>query len=263
MTLIGVGYRRALAGWIETQPPELDCLEITAEHFFDGGEVRLRELAERYPLMVHGLGLSLGTPGPLDADVLSRFARVVKTANPLWISEHVAFTRCGNVDLGHLNPLSPCAENISMFADHAAEVIERCGKPLILENITSDLRLSGTLSEPEFLNRLCEAANCKLLLDVTNLFINGQNHDFDPRAWLYEIDPSRIVQLHVVGYSRDGERWCDRHAEAIQEDLWGLIDEAREYAHPEAIIVERDANFPLTQEIADEIRRLRNGYVHA
>ena len=84
MTLIGVGYRRALAGWIETQPPELDCLEITAEHFFDGGEVRLRELAERYPLMVHGLGLSLGTPGPLDADVLSRFARVVKTANPLW-----------------------------------------------------------------------------------------------------------------------------------------------------------------------------------
>ena len=263
MTLIGVGYRRALAGWIATQPTGLDCLEITAEHFFDGGEARLRGLAERYPLMVHGLGLSLGTPGPLDADTLTRFAHVVNTANPLWISEHVAFTRCGSVDLGHLNPISPCAETIAVLADHAAEVIERCGKPLILENITSDLRLPGTLSEPEFLNRLCEAANCELLLDVTNLFINGRNHDFDPRAWLYEIDPSRIVQLHVVGYSREGERWYDRHAEAIQEDLWRLIDEAREYANPKAIIVERDANFPPPQEIADELHRLHDGHVHA
>ncbi len=259
--MIGISYRQELAPWLDTCPEEVECLEIIAEHFFDGGFDRLRTLSKKYPLSVHGLGMSLGTPGPLDHETLERFARVVDVCDPLWVSEHVAFTRTNEVDLGHLNPVRPGMESINVIAEHAHAIVERCGKPLILENITTDLQIQGTISEPEFLNCLCEAADCGLLLDVTNLYINARNHGFDARRWLHEIEPHRIVQLHVVGYSRRSGRWRDLHAEAIQDDLWTLIEEAIDYAPIKSVILERDWNFPPTFELAAELRRLREWYV--
>ena len=114
-------------------------------------------------------------------------------------------------------------------------------------------------NEPDivrFLGRLCERADCGLLLDVTNLYINSRNHGFDPRAWLRELDPRRIVQLHVVGYSvRDG-RWQDSHAEPIQDDLRELVHDVLAYAPVRSIIIERDANFPPVEELAEELRKL-------
>jgi uncharacterized protein (UPF0276 family) len=253
---IGIGYRHELVHWINARPPEIGCLEITAEHFFDGGEAQLKALKRDYPLMVHGLGLSLGTPGPLDAETLERFAQVVRAGDPVWISEHIAFTRTHEVDLGHLNPVRPTEETLAILADHAQEVAGYCGKPLILENITSHLRLEGTMSETEFLNRLCERSGCGLLLDVTNLYINSRNHKFDPIKWLSEIDPHRIVQLHVVGYSKRHDRWEDFHGEPIQDDLLQLTKEVVSYAPVQAVIVERDKNFPPPEELARELRKL-------
>ena len=257
MRRVGIGYRRELANWIEGRPPEIECLEITAEHFFDGGDEQLRSLAVDYPVFVHGLGLSLGTPGPLDKNVLEHFVRLVKIANPEWISEHIAFTRSSEIDLGHLNPVQPAYETLSIIADHAVEVSEQCGKPLILENITSHLRLEGEMSEPEFLNHLCEKAGCGLLLDVTNLYINSKNHNFDPCSWLHELNPQHIVQLHVVGYSVVNGQWQDLHSESIQEDLLDLVDQVLGYAPVQAIIIERDSNFPESEELAGELRKLK------
>ena len=110
--------------------------------------------------------------------------------------------------------------------------------------------------EPEFLNRLCEKADCGILLDVTNLYINSKNHGFDPRTWLNELNPERIVQLHVVGYSVRAGRWEDLHSEPIQDDLLGLIREVLAYAPVRAIIIERDSNFPEPEELAVELRKL-------
>lgn len=256
MRRIGIGYRHPLAAWIDRGPLEVGCLEITAEHFFEGGEDRLRSLSERYPLFVHGLGLSLGTPGPLDAGTLRRFAEISRIANPMWISEHVAFTRTAEVDLGHLNPIRPSRESLAVFVDHARELAETCRKPLIVENITSHLRLEGEFSETEFLNRLCELANCGLLLDVTNLFINAKNHGFDPRKWLRDIEPRRIVQLHVVGYSQNEGRYEDHHGAAIQDDLLELVSDVLDYAPVQAVILERDLNLENVDAIVAELRRL-------
>jgi hypothetical protein len=202
--------------------------------------------------MVHGLGLSLGTPGPLRSE---NFERVVRAADPMWISEHVAFTRTAEVDLGHLNPVRPDHETLRIMADHARELAARCGKPLILENITTHLRVRGPMSETEFLNRLCERAGCGLLLDVTNLYINSRNHGFDPAPWLREIEPSNIVQLHVVGYSTEEGRWQDRHACAIQPELLDLVRAVLDYAPAKAVIVERDENIPA--DLSDELEALR------
>jgi len=256
--LIGLGYRQPLAEWISTCPSEVHCLEITAEHFFDHGQARLEWLSENYPLYVHGLGLSLGTPGPLDAETLDQFAQVASIANPDWISEHVAFTRSAEVDLGHLNPVAPTERSLQTLVDHARELMDRCQKPLILENVTSFLRLEGALSEPEFLNRLCDQAGCGVLLDVTNLLINARNHDFDELAWLQELDPRHIRQLHVVGYSQRGGVWHDNHGAAIQDELFQLIAEVVQRTFVRAVIVERDMNFPPTDELRLELSRLED-----
>ena len=254
--MIGVGYRKELADWIDSRPRGIKCLEITAEHFFHGDDERLTQLAKQFRIFVHGLGLSLGTPGLFDAKTLDHFVRVVRAANPDWISEHIAFTRTAEVDLGHLNPVPPTREMLGIVADHAREVSARCGKPIILENITSHVRLTGDLSETDFLNKLCERANCGLLLDVTNLFINSRNHRFDPLAWLREIEPHRIVQLHIVGYSRAGDRYTDGHSQPIQEELIELARAVVNYAPVKAIILERDDDFPATPGLELEIAKL-------
>ena len=263
MMKIGVGYRRPLSAWIESNPSGVDCLEITAEHFFHEREAHLVALAKQYPLFVHGLGLSLGTPGPLDQRHLDQFARVVRLTNPAWVSEHVAFTRTSEADLGHLNPVPPTREMLEIIADHVREIAERCGKPVLLENITSQVPLTGEWREAEFLNRICERADCGLLLDVTNLFINSRNHGFDPLDWLRAMDPRRIRQLHLVGYTRSGKRYADSHAEPIQEELIDLALAVVAYAPVEALILERDADFPDAAGLADEIaklQRIRGGH---
>jgi uncharacterized protein (UPF0276 family) len=110
--MTGVGYRRELAHWIASRPPGVECIEITAEHFFERDEETLVELRKQFHLFVHGLSLSLGTPGPLDRRRMDQFARVVRLAQPDWISEHIAFTRTSEVDLGHLNPVRPTRETM-------------------------------------------------------------------------------------------------------------------------------------------------------
>jgi uncharacterized protein (UPF0276 family) len=254
---IGLGYRRELAAWIAAKPPDVNCLEITAEHFFQGGEEHLAALAQNFSLFVHGLGLSLGTPGPLDAQRLEQFARVVRIANPEWISDHIAFTRTAEADLGHLNPVPPTREMLNVIADHAREISEHCKKPFLLENITSHIQLTGDLSETNFLNQLCERADCGLLLDVTNLFINSRNHGYDPVKWLHEIQPRRITQLHLVGYSRAGERYTDSHSQPIQEELIELAQAVVHYAPVKALILERDEDFPATHKLELEIAKLK------
>lgn len=258
---VGVGFRRELAAWIATRP--VDCLEITAEHFYGRNEDLLHRLSGDFSLFVHGLGLSLGTPGRLDEQRLSQFARVVEIARPDWISEHVAFTRTAEVDLGHLNPVLPDRKTARVIADHAREISERCGRPIILENITSHLRVEGELSETDFLNEVCELSGCGLLLDVTNLFINSRNHGFDPVAWFRELPADRITQLHLVGYSMDHGRYADGHANPVQQELLDLARLVTDYASVKAAILERDSHFPGDEEMEREVAKLRGIHGHA
>ena len=233
-------------------------MEITAEHFYGGDEELelLAGLAKDYPLFVHGLGLSLGTPGALDVERVEKFARIAQIANARWISEHIAFTRTAEVDLGHLNPVRPTREMAGLIAAHARELSDRCEKPLILENITSHLQLEGDLSETDFLNAICAQADCGLLLDVTNLYINSRNHRFDPLAWLDNLDAGRITQLHVVGYSMHGDRYTDGHGEPVQPELLDLAREVFKRAPVKAVILERDENFPDTAGMETELGKL-------
>lgn len=256
--LVGLGFRPMVADWVLSHPDVIDCLELTAEHFFDGGQEVLSRLRNLYPISVHGLGLSLGTPGPLDSETLSQFQRVVDLAGARWTSEHIAFTKTDQVDLGHLNPVPLTDDSLQTLIDHAREVMDRCQKPLLLENITSYLRVPGQMSETEFINRLCQRSGAGLLLDVTNLFINSRNHDFDPIDWLHQIAPQHIQQLHIVGYTFSGGVWHDRHCEPIQQELFELAAKVVSYAPVESIIVERDDDSATADQMESELLRLQD-----
>lgn len=257
---IGLGYRQHLDAWLRRGPASVGCLEITADHFFPeaGGldPAELPVLGERYPLMVHGLSLSLGTPGPLDSAALEAFAAVAEAADPLWVSEHVAFTRSGRIDLGHLNPVPMTEESLGVLTEHTREVQRRCGRPMLLENITTHLGPIGEMDEPVFLNRLCESSGCGLLLDVTNVLINARNRGADPHGWLEQLDLNHVRQLHAVGYGwRDG-RWQDTHAAPLDEEVLELVRWVTERAPVEVVTLERDDPESTPEELEHELRRL-------
>jgi len=203
--------------------------------------------------MLHGLGLSMGTPGPLDQAYLGRFAAVCNCTDPIWISEHIAFTKTDYADLGHLNPIPYTSNTLAYFSEHVIEVSEYCNKPILLENITTHIQIDSPMRETDFINRLCDKTGCGLLLDVTNLYVNSKNHHFSTTRWLHEIQPGYIRQLHVVGYKRVHDTYFDIHGDAIQPEIYQLINEVIEYSSVDTIIYERDQNFPDTAELTAEL----------
>lgn len=257
MTKVGIGYRQEIATWILSFPEEIECLEITAEHFFRAGGDILDNLKSRLPVCVHGLGMSLGTPGPLDPYRLERFTNVAIRASAVWISEHIAYTRAGGTDLGHLNPIPRTSESLEIVVRNAKQLIAATDRPLLLENITAILDPGGDLEETEFIRRICESADVDILLDVTNLFINSHNHQYDPLQWLHRLPGERIRQLHIVGYTEKNGYLHDSHSHKIQEEVLELMKTIVEYGNVEAIILERDENFDIA-EIQHELRRIKD-----
>ncbi len=255
MRRLGVGYRNELAGWIHSRPDEIDCLEVTAEHFFDHPE-RLVELKKMYPLFLHGLGLSLGTPGKLDSSHLQRFVDVCNIADPEWVSEHIAFTRSHAVDLGHLNPVPLTRSTLHCMIDHVLELKQACNKPVLLENIATHIQIKSEIAETDFINRLCEATGSGLLLDITNLYVNSKNHHYLATDWLSEIQSEYVRQLHIVGYTKKQDIYHDTHSAAIQTPILSLLETVLEFPGIESIIIERDQDFPPINELEAELRMI-------
>ena len=260
MRRVGVAYRTALAKWIHSYPEEINCLELTAEHFFDD-PTAIEQLRGHYPLMLHGLGISLGTPGPLDAAYIQKFVDVCRLADPVWVSEHIAFTRTADVDLGHLNPIPYTRETLAYFSDHVQELQDACGKPLLLENITSHLHIDSPLAETDFINSVCDKTGCGVLLDVTNLYVNSRNHQFDPQAWLREIQSQTIRQIHIVGYSEQAGVLHDSHDGDIQQELFALTRAAMRCSAVDTVIIERDHNFPPVNRLITELHTLTQCFI--
>ena len=181
---------------------------------------------------------------------------VVEYGDARWVSEHVAFTRAGGVDLGHLNPVPLTRESLRVLGRHVLEVQRACGRRLLLENIATELPPPGDMDEPAFLNALCAETGAGLLLDVTNLHVNAHNHGYAAHAWLDRLDSSQVVQVHVTGYTRRGRRLADEHAEPVQPELYELLDRIAAFAALEAVIVERDRDIPPPAAMATELAAL-------
>ena len=223
----GMGYRRELKQAIFDARERIDFLEVVADQFI-GDRRRLTELEEicaAFPVIPHGVGLSIGSP-ELDHEYL-RAIRVVSDVTALrsYYSEHLAMTRAPGIDLGHLTPLWFTEAALRSTVDNVARVQDYLRKPLVLENVTYPFDIPNAgMKQTEFFSRLVEATGCGVLLDVTNVYINSANHGFDPVAFLKEMPLDRIVQIHLAGgYERDGA-WIDGHSEPVNDGSWDLLD---------------------------------------
>lgn len=234
-----------------------ECLELQAYAFYYPSSKLLDSLCRRRPTIISKGWLSLGTPGPLDADRVRAFAAIVERAKPLWISEPLGFSRTNESSWGAYLPVCPSHGSLGMIADHAMHVMDTCQKLLLLEITASLIQVRGSIRETDFLNQICQKAKCGLLLDVTALLVNALNHRFDPVEWLHQVDPGLILQLHVSGYSRRDRRYFDEHLSGVQDDVWNLVEDALRYCKPRAIILEREGSYPPIFAIERELARLK------
>lgn len=258
---VGIGFRDELRADLFLHQNEIDFLEITADHFFDASERKLIELdllKEHFPLIPHGLNLSLGSAEGIDLEYLEKFAELVEYVKPAWFSEHLCFTKSGGKQIGHLAPVPYTNEALKVFVKNISLVKRRIKAPLILENITYMVRFpSAEMSEAEFITKILEETGCGLLLDITNLYINSVNHGFCWRKFLDDLPTEKIVQIHFVGSHRQGEKLIDAHAHKTDDEIWNVFREVNERADIKGAILERDENFPPFEEILDELKTAR------
>ena len=258
---VGLGFREPFRSDLFLNRGRVDFLEITADHYFDAPPEKEHEfelLKAHFPLVPHGLNLSLGSAEGLDPNYLERLAGLVRRLDPPWWSEHVAFTRAGGVEIGHLAPLPLSWEALTVLCRNIAEAQARIDVPLILENITSSFILpGGELDEPAFLAELTARTGCGLLLDVTNLHANAINHGFDALDWLDRLPLERVVQLHFVGGHWHEGRWIDSHSRPTPPEVWDLMEIVVARAPIKGIILERDENLPRFDELLEELDRAR------
>ena len=182
---------------------------------------------------------------------------MAQAARAQWVSEHIAFTKSSEVDLGHLNPIVPNQSNLDLLVDHAKQVMDFCACPLVLENITSHIQLKGGLSEVNFLNELCHRSGCGLA---------GRDQPFHQwqKSWVRSIKmaggycPGIHRATSRRGYRRRENKWIDSHGDSIQPDLWELIQMVSAHARPKAVIIERDIDFPAKAQIEQELKTLKS-----
>lgn len=259
---VGVGFREPLRADLFLRREKFDFLEITADHYMDAAPRKLEELnllKEHFPLIPHSLELSLGGAEGIDEEYLEKLAVLIDEIEPLWFSDHICFTKSGGVKIGHLAPVPYTTEALKVLVRNISKVKRRIKTPFILENITYMMRFpSSEMSESEFIAKLLEETDCGLLLDVTNLFINSRNHNFDWRKFLDELPLERVVQLHFVGLHRHQNLLIDAHANQTQSEIWEVFREVCARCDVKGAVLERDENFPPFAEILEEIETARD-----
>jgi len=257
----GIGLRR---GFYETLPRterQLDWLEIIPENFLTlGGRSRLtlEACAERWPVLPHGVGLNIGGPDPLDEDYVTQLAALVKQVDSPFFSDHLCYSRLAGVYLHDLLPLPFNEEVVEHVVPRVREVMARVGRPFLLENPSYYARMpGGTLEEATFLRHVVEQADCGLLLDVNNVFVNAQNHAYDPRAFIDALPLERVVQIHLAGHDRYPGVIIDTHGGPVCDDVWSLYRYVLERTGPVSTLIEWDQAIPSMEAVLDQADQAR------
>lgn len=253
----GLGFRQDLISEMKANPPaQVDFLEVAPENWIGVGGARgkaLRHFTERYPLVCHGLSLSIGGPVPLDDDFLYALKDFLDEHNARTYTEHLSY--CG--DQGQLYDLMPIpftAEAVHYVAGRIRHVQNILERRIGMENVSTYAALPGELSEIEFLNAVVEEADCGFHLDINNIFVNSRNHGFDAGEYLAQIPAGRIVYAHIAGHFREEDDLrIDTHGEDILPEVWGLLDQAYELYGVFPTLLERDFNIPPLAELLTEV----------
>jgi uncharacterized protein (UPF0276 family) len=258
----GVGLRRPHYLHVLDNHPQMDWFEVTSENFMvEGGRpVEILEgVRSRYPIAMHGVALSIGSSDPLNFDYLRQLATLAHRFEPAWISDHLCWTGVGGHNLHDLLPLPYIEEAIRHVAERTKQVQDILERTILIENISSYLEFSSSrLSEWEFLSAVAEEADCGILLDINNIFVNAFNHRFDPVRYIDSVPTERVIQFHLAGHRDHGAYLLDSHDQPIGAEVWALYERAVRRFGRVPTLIEWDDNIPDFEVLAasaDEARR--------
>ncbi|MBU1189616.1 MAG: DUF692 domain-containing protein [Gammaproteobacteria bacterium] len=262
----GLGLRRALLSKLNDEQlagrmAAVDFMEVAPENWIDvGGHLgrKFHAYCERYPMLLHGLSLSLGSPDPLDEDFIRRIGRFMDRHDIRYYSDHLTFCSDG----GHLYDLMPIPfteEAARYTAERILRVQDLLGRRIAIENASYYAAPGQEISEIDFINSVLQQADCDLLLDINNIYVNSINHRYDPLQFLRSLPAQRIAYAHIAGhYNEADDLIIDTHGAAVIPDVWQLLDAA--YAHFGVFptLLERDFNFPPVVELLDEVDHIKS-----
>ncbi|HEX4459736.1 MAG TPA: DUF692 domain-containing protein [Polyangia bacterium] len=255
----GLGLRTPHYSTVVDDQPAVDWFEVISENFMvAGGNPRrvLRAVREHYPVVLHGVSLSIGSVDPLDPHYLDELAKLAHEVEPAWVSDHLCWTRVGGHQSHDLLPLPYTEEALAHVADRISRVQDKLKRQILIENVSSYVSFAqSTMTEWEFLAALVERADCGLLLDVNNIFVSAFNHGFDARDFIDGIPVGRVGQVHLAGHSDCGTHLLDTHDHAVCDGVWQLYRRVLERFGRVSTLVEWDDLIPPFDELQAESKK--------
>jgi uncharacterized protein len=257
----GLGLRPPHFQDVLAGEPRVDWWEVISENFLvAGGNPRrvLRQVRERWPVALHGVSLSIGSVDPVDEDYLGRLAALVAEVEPPIVSDHLCWSALGGHAAHDLWPLPYTEEALALVEAKVRRVQDRLGRRILLENPSSYVTFAASqIPEAEFLAELARRADCGILLDVNNVYVNARNHGWDTAAYLAAMPAERVGQIHLAGHSDHGTHLLDTHDHPVCEAVWTLYGEAVARFGDVASMIERDEALPSLDELVGELDRAR------
>ncbi|MEM7410017.1 MAG: DUF692 domain-containing protein [Myxococcota bacterium] len=257
----GVGLRRDHYEDVLAGDVRVDWFEVVSENFMvAGGRPRdiLARVRRDYPVVLHGVSLSIGSTDPLSNPYLDELAALIERVEPAWVSDHLCWTGVGGHNAHDLLPLPYTEEALAHVIDRVARVQDHLGRRIALENVSTYLQFAGSaLPEWEFLAAVAEGADCGILLDVNNIFVSAHNHGFDPETYLAAVPSERVWQIHLAGHTDQGTHLLDTHSAPVREEVWALYRSATRRVGAVSSLIEWDDDIPAWSVLETESLRAR------
>lgn len=245
---IGIGLRSQHLQYVLDKCPQVDWFEIISENFMDSRgwpRYALDRIVERYPVVMHGVSLSIGSSDPIDFEYLKKLKRLAEEIKAVWVSDHLCWTGIMGRNTHDLLPVPLNEETLQHVVSRIRTVQDFLERPLVLENPSTYVRFAGdTLHEWEFLTAMAEETDCGLLLDVNNVYVSSFNHGFDPIKFLESVPHERVVQFHLAGHVNRGTHLIDTHDAPVAEPVWQLYRLAHQLTGGASTLLEWDAKIP-------------------
>jgi uncharacterized protein (UPF0276 family) len=257
----GIGLRTVHFSHILEKHPKIDWFEILSENFLDTGgrpSYVLDQISERYPIVCHGVSLSIGSTDPLDFKYLEKLKALAKRTRAHWVSDHLCWTGVSGINIHDLLPMPYNDESLQYTIDRVRKVQEVLERPIVLENPSTYLEFAhSTWTEWDFLATLAEQADCGLLLDVNNVYVSAFNHGFDAKKYIDRMPADRVVQNHLAGHTNKGTHIIDTHNDHVIEEVWDLYRHAYQRTGGVATLLEWDQDIPSFEVVHAEALKAR------
>ena len=260
---VGIGLRSTHYEHVLHHRPSVSWFEVISENFMGiegglGGKSLQALLAvrEHYPVVLHGVSLSIGSVDPLDFNYLSALKELAHTVQPAWLSDHLCWTGADGHNVHDLLPLPFTEEALRHVSERVRRVQDFMGRQMMLENVSSYMTFAHSeMPEWEFVAEVARRSDCRILLDVNNVYVNARNHGFDASHYIDQIPQGRVGQMHLAGYADQGDHLLDTHDQPVTEPVWQLYEQAvRRFGHIPTLI-EWDEKLPDFQVLAAEAAR--------